>query len=155
MSRLTDLLAELRKQNAQLGADLEVEIQALAKQRSFGLVFERHLPETVELPGLKPRVGSKVRILPPRGSKAKQDSRHWLVEKLMWSGSEPTARLVESNNDSPEQAVVAVNDLAVIAEFTDPIYPGLVETGRIERGSDKPCSVVINGENYHALEMLT
>ena len=70
MSRLTELLAELRKQNAQLSEDLEAEITAIAKQRSFGLVFERHQPEAVELPGLKPRKGSKVHVLPPRASKA-------------------------------------------------------------------------------------
>lgn len=46
-------------------------------------------------------------------------------------------------------------DLIEVAEFQDPIYPGLVETGRVERGGDKPCHTVINGENFHALEMLT
>ena len=36
------------------------------------------------------------------------------------------------------------------------IYPGLKEVDRIERGSkDDPYQVVINAENYHALEMLT
>jgi adenine-specific DNA-methyltransferase len=43
----------------------------------------------------------------------------------------------------------------VVAEFNDRIYPGLVETGRVERGGDKPFHTVINAENYHALEMLT
>ena len=60
MSRLTDLLARLRIENAALAADLEKEISALTDRRAFGLNFERHIPETVELPGRKIRKGDKV-----------------------------------------------------------------------------------------------
>ena len=41
-----------------------------------------------------------------------------------------------------------------VAEYDQPIYAGLKETGRVERGGDKPYQVVINGENYQALETL-
>lgn len=41
-----------------------------------------------------------------------------------------------------------------VAEYDQPIYTGLKETGRVECGGDKPYQVVINGENYHALETL-
>ena len=50
---------------------------------------------------------------------------------------------------------VAVEEVVVVAEFRDTIYPGLVETGRVEQGGDSPYHVVINAENYHALELLT
>jgi adenine-specific DNA-methyltransferase len=50
---------------------------------------------------------------------------------------------------------VAVADIIVVAEFKDYIYPGLVSTGKVERGGDKPFHTVINGENFHALETLT
>lgn len=40
MSRLTELLWQARKADAQLGADLEAEVAALIKRRTFGLVFE-------------------------------------------------------------------------------------------------------------------
>jgi adenine-specific DNA-methyltransferase len=43
----------------------------------------------------------------------------------------------------------------VVAEFRDLIYPGLVSTGKVERGGDKPWHTVINGENYLALRALT
>src|SRR3954469_938637 len=49
---------------------------------------------------------------------------------------------------------VNVDDLVVVAEFRDPIYPGLVSTGEVTRGSDKPFHTVINAENYHALQTL-
>ncbi|MDJ0400568.1 site-specific DNA-methyltransferase [Rhodococcus rhodochrous] len=47
-----------------------------------------------------------------------------------------------------------MEDLVVVAEFRDPIYPGLVSTGKVERGGDKPFHTVINSENYHALQAL-
>lgn len=43
----------------------------------------------------------------------------------------------------------------MVAEFRDYIYPGLVSTGKVERGGDKPYHTVINGENFHVLEALT
>jgi hypothetical protein len=50
---------------------------------------------------------------------------------------------------------VSLDDLMVVAEFRDTIYPGLKYTGRVARGGDKPCHTVINGENYHVLKALT
>ncbi|MEZ5223766.1 MAG: DNA methyltransferase [Ilumatobacteraceae bacterium] len=49
---------------------------------------------------------------------------------------------------------VACNELVVVAEFGEPIYPGFRRLGSIDRGGDKPAHVVIKGENYHALEAL-
>lgn len=156
MSRLTDLLRQLRSTDPQLGADLEKEITALTKRRSFGLVFERHQPEAVELPGQPVRRGSKVRVLPHRGETAKGDSRLWRVEAFTFdeTGAQ-LAQLVENTVDEPERRTASLDDLVVVAEFDDKIFPGLVETGRVERGGDKPFHTVINAENYHALEMLT
>ena len=55
----------------------------------------------------------------------------------------------------PENQTIPVEDLIVVAEFRDYIYPGLVSTGKVTCGGDKPFHTVINGENYHALEALT
>src|SRR4051794_41661379 len=67
VSRLNDLLSELRSREPILARDLEREVAALADRRAFGLNFERHVPEAVELPGRRVRKGDKVRVLPPRG----------------------------------------------------------------------------------------
>ncbi len=66
------------------------------------------------------------------------------------------ARLVRWQNPEadPQMATRSVKDLVVVAEFRDPIYPGLVSTGRIECGGDNPSHVVINAENFHALQIL-
>ena len=50
MSRLTEIIAQAKAKDPQLGADLEREFKALSSRRAFGLNFERHKPEVVELP---------------------------------------------------------------------------------------------------------
>jgi adenine-specific DNA-methyltransferase len=155
MSRLTNLIAQAKAKDADLGRELEREFRALSARRAFGLNFERHRPENVELPGRPIRKGDKVRVLPERGSTKKGDQRLWKVIGLAGKGAEGTAKLSLLYTDAPEQAEAPVADLCVVAEFRDYIYPGLVSTGKVERGGEKPFHTVINGENFHALEALT
>lgn len=155
MSRLTDLIAQAKAKDPTLGQELEQEFKVLSSRRSFGLNFERHRPESVELPGRPIRKGDKVRILPPRGTTAKGDQRLWKVLKLEGAGDKKTAQIEFLDTPEPLRQKVAVADLIVVAEFKDFIYPGLVSTGKVERGGDKPFHTVINGENFHALEALT
>lgn len=155
MSRLTDLIAQAKAKDPALGKELEQEFKMLANRRAFGLNFERHRPESVELPGRPIRKGDKVRILPPRGETKKGDQRLWKVRSLSGRGAERMARVELIGAAEPEKQEVAVADLIVVAEFRDYIYPGLVSTGKVERGDDKPYHTVINGENFHALEALT
>lgn len=155
MSRLTDLIAQAKSKDAELGKELEREFKTLASRRQFGLNFERHTPETVELPGRPIRKGDKVRVLPPRGNTEKGDPRLWKVIKTAREDSKRVAQLELIKASEPEAQTVLVEDLIVVAEFRDYIYPGLVSTGKIERGGDKPFHTVINGENFHALEALT
>ena len=152
---LTDLIAQTKAKDSKLGQALEAEFKILSSRRSFGLNFERHRPESVELPGRPVRKGDKVRILPPRGSTAKGDQRLWKVIKLETVSGEKTAHIELLETPEPERQQVAFTDLIVVAEFKDYIYPGLVSTGKVERGGDKPYHTVINGENFHALEALT
>ena len=77
MSRLTDLIAQTKTKDAQLGADLEREFKIFSSRLPFGLNFERHHPEAVELPLRPIRKGHKVRVLPERGSTKKGDQRLW------------------------------------------------------------------------------
>ena len=154
LSRLNDLLRQLRMENPALADDLEREYEALADRRSFGLNFERHVPEAVELPRRKVRKGDKIRFLPPRGEKRTvEHDRIWRVLSIQSSGDTRVASVV-SLDDAEEEAAVTIDDLVVVAEFRDPIYPGLVSTGKVERGGDKPFHTVINAENFHALQTL-
>lgn len=156
MSRLTDLIARAKAKDQALGEELDREFKALASRRAFGLNFERHMPESVELPGRPVRRGDKVRVLPQRGTTTKSDHRLWRVTRIDGDGGEARlARLSLIDAAEPEMAEVPVADLVVVAEFRDYIYPGLVSTGKVERGGDKPFHTVVNGENFHALEALT
>ena len=154
MSRLTDLIAATKAKDPTLGAELEREFKALSSRRQFGLNFERHRPEAVELPQRAVRKGDKVRILPPRGSTERGDQRLWRVVRIekVDGARHAHLRLIE---DETETAISPTEDLVVVAEFRDSIYPGLISTGRVERGGDKPFHTVINAENYHALKALT
>ena len=155
MSRLTDLIAQAKAKDPALGQELEQEFKVLSSRRSFGLNFERHRPESVELPGRPVRKGDKVRILSPRGTTIKGDQRLWKVLRLDGSTDKKSALLELLDTSEPMQQKVAVSELIVVAEFKDFIYPGLVSTGKVERGSGKPFHTVINAENFHALEALT
>lgn len=92
MSRLTDLIAQTKAKDPALGEELEREVKALRNRRAFGLNFERHAPETVELPGRPVRRGDKVRIT--AGEDASQ--RIWRVLRL-----ERAQASKQASNDSP------------------------------------------------------
>ncbi len=157
MSRLSDLLRQVERSDPTLAEDLRAEVKALESRRAFGLNFERHTPETVDLPGRPVRRGDKVRVLPERGQPpASVDRGMWTVASVARTGSGRSATLVRraSPDAEPETAAIDVADLVVVAEFRDSIYPGLVSTGTVERGGDKPFHTVINAENYHALQAL-
>jgi adenine-specific DNA-methyltransferase len=155
VSRLTELIAQAKARDPQMGADLDREFKVLSSRLPFGLNFERHSPEAVELPQRTVRKGDKVRVLAERGSLKKSDQRLWQVKSIRKSSQDKVADLELLGTQNTETQSVALDDLVVVAEFRDTIYPGLVSTGKVQRGGDKPFHTVINGENYHVLKALT
>lgn len=153
MARINDLLRQLEARDPAFAEEISREVRALSERRAFGLNFERHTPEQVELSGRSVRRGDKVHILPPRGEfPRKENKRIWLAESIS-TGKTKVANLI-AQDDPDDTCEVPLKDLVVVAEFRDPIYPGLVSTGKVERGGDKPFHTVINGENFHALQAL-
>jgi adenine-specific DNA-methyltransferase len=150
MSRLTDLISQVAKTDDALAKDLRREVDVLSSRRQFGLNFERHVPESVQLPSRKIRQGDKVVL---RSGEASAES--WLVVGFEGKAQHRKARLVKRGDAESAEISVLVADLVVVAEFRDAIYPGLRSTGVIERGADKPYHAIINGENFHVLEALT
>ncbi len=141
-----DLIERAAKYDPSLAAD----IRAFAKAREFGLVFEHNRPEAMRLYGKKISKGDTVHILAPRGKAEKPENRvPWRVAKV----SGEMAHL-ERIGGSGANCDVDLSDLVAVAAFEEPIYAGLKEFGRVERGGKRPYQVVINGENYHALEAL-
>lgn len=113
---------------------LAADIRAFAKSREYGLVFEHNRPEAMRLYGKPVSQGDAVHILAPRGKKEKNENRvAWRVVSVEGD----TASLALA--DDPEKTCeAALDDLVAIAEYDQPIYCGLRETGRVERGDDKP-----------------
>ncbi len=134
-----DVLLE-RVGDAALRTDLRTAIDRIRAKRSFGLVFESHIPERVWLPDHPIRRGVMV-------VHRESDGELLLVDRVR----DGEATLVGSDGSIEE---ANVEDLVVVAEFGQAIYPGLTRLGSINRGDDKPAHIVINGENHHALEAL-
>lgn len=142
MAKLEDLISEIA--DARLREEVAREVAALKKQKRFGLVFEEHIPEQVQLPGLPVKAGSRV---------VKRDGRSkevLLVEEVHGTGK---ARIRRESGDSEEETVKA-KDLVVVKRFAEPIYPTLVPVARLTRVESKPYHTIINADNFHALQLL-
>ena len=161
-NELQALLDRVENFDSATAKELRRHVEALQSRRQFGLNFERHTPESVALTGRTISVGDKVRFLPERGmaevvidedDEGQIDPKAtWLVTKISGPKRKKIAELLDPR--TKKTARRAIEDLVFVADFRDPIYPGLVSTGKVERGRDKPYSIVINGENYHALEAM-
>ncbi len=144
-----------RVADERLRSELRAAAADLRRTKDFGLVFESHIPESVRLPHHPIRRGVKVAY--------RDGGDAAIFEVVKVSGSKASVRRLRTAEDvalsAQQQAelkdeTVALDALVVIAEFGDPIYPGLRHLGSVSRGGDRPAHVVINGENHHALEAL-
>lgn len=156
MSNVLDaLIGRVHDSDPGLANALMAEIKKLQNRREYGLVYEAHAPEGVRLWGKKICIGDIVNVLPPRGlMETKENSLEWKVVSI--NRKENTAHVVRKVDDNTyDEKEVSVDDLVAYADFRQTIYPGLVEVDRVERGEkDDPYHVVINGENFHALQAM-
>lgn len=147
MAKIEDLIAQIPDERLRTG--IAAEVKALKKTKKFGLVFEEHLPETVRLPRLPVKPGELVAL------KRESGSQLWRV-KMIHKNIATCDRVVagypaagEANKEFP------ISDLVVVRSFGDAIYPALVPVDRVERGGpDKPWHLLINADNFHALQLL-
>lgn len=151
-NELQALLDRVAKTDPATAKELSRHVDALSARRQFGLNFERHTPESVALTGRPISVGDKVRFLPDRGQADPESDATWVVTKLSGRKGSKVAHLLDPV--TRDEASRAVADLVFVADFRDPIYPGLVPARKVEGGGDEPTHVVIEGENFHALESL-
>lgn len=145
-----DLISRAAKYDEGLARD----IQRFIGNRQFGLVYEESKPEFVRLYNKPVVVGDTVNILPPRGVMENMTSdtdKHEIKWRVV-SIANGTAHLKCLESDAETDA--SIDDIVAYVRFDQPIYAGLKEIDRVERGGDKPFQVVINGENFHALEAL-
>lgn len=135
---------------------LAADIRQFASTRQYGLVFEHNRPERMRLYGKPVTARDVVQVLPRLGTAESAENRLlWRVASLHDGKADLYAYVAPDYADNDgEPRTVDVADLVAVSEYDQPIYAGFRETGRVEHGGDKPYQVVINGENYHALEAL-
>jgi adenine-specific DNA-methyltransferase len=148
MARVEELL-ELVSDPA-LRAELLGEVATLKRRQQYGLVFERHMPESAVLLEAPIHVGSTVF--------KRHDETQIPYTVIDVKGEELIIsiddRSGKSNENRPTETIKR-SDSLVRQGFNEAVYPGLIHAGRISRGGDKPYHSVIEGENFHVLQLLT
>lgn len=121
-----------------LRARLKAEFDRTTKK--FGLVFERHSPEGIRLPQSEVRRGRTVI--------READGTFHKVRAI--SGNAVT--LADEHGNVIEDML---SNVTAARQFGEVVFPGLNTVGSVRTGNaEDPAHVVINGENFHALEML-
>jgi adenine-specific DNA-methyltransferase len=140
MATIDDLLA--RVTDTKIRQDIRAAVDEITDPQGFGIVFEHHVPETVLLPGFKVRKGTLVT------RRDELTGVEWVVKTI----SSGIASL--ESVDNGERCSVSTNILIPIKPFGEPVYPALLPLGHLVTDTTKPWHAVINGENYHALQVL-
>ena len=141
MAAINDLIEQI--EDARLRDRLSKELEEFTKGRTFGLVFERHLPELMPLHSARPKRGD---LVCPKGASL---TDVWRVSKLTSSRAECVM------TQSEEHRTFSLDDLVVVRQFGEPIFPSLTPMGKIENGTaDQPWHTLIEADNYHALQHL-
>lgn len=141
MAILDELVTQI--ENPDLRARIAAEVEKLAKQKKFGLVFEEHLPECTPLWDIPVKKGSKVAL------KAGQVSDFYTVLKI----EDGVATCLNKDKSATEE--FAVDELVSVAEFGEPIYPYLKPLDTVCNAPDSDLwHTLIEADNYHALQLL-
>ena len=141
MAILNELVTQI--ENPDLRARIAAEVEKLAKQKKFGLVFEEHLPECTPLWDIPVKKGCKVAL------KTGQVSDFYTVLKI------EDGKASCLNKDKSATAEFDVDELITVAEFGEPIYPYLKPIDTVCNAPDSDLwHTLIEADNYHALQLL-
>lgn len=141
MAAINDLINQI--QDPALRERIQKEVDKLAKQKKFGLVFEEHMPECTPLYDMPVKAGTTV---------AKKAGRVNDIYKVIRI-EDGTATCV--HKESQEILSIAVAELVVVAEFGESIYPYLKPLDTVCNAPDSELwHTLIEADNYHALQLL-
>ena len=156
MSAIHDLIAQVS--DPRLRERLAAEWASASKEKKFGLVFEDHLPELLPLYKARPRRGDLV----CRRDGSLKDV--WQVQQIkdgmatcIKPGDAAQASPARATEHGVAQALVrwAVDELLVVRQFGEPIFPSLVPVDAVANGpAEAPWHTLIEADNYHALQLL-
>lgn len=141
MAILDELVTQI--ENSDLRARIAAEVEKLAKQKKFGLVFEEHLPECTPLWDIPVKAGRKAAL------KTGHVNDFYTVLKI----EDGVATCL--NKDKSATAKFPVEELVCVAEFGEPIYPYLKPIDTVCNAPDSDLwHTLIEADNYHALQLL-
>lgn len=141
MAILDELITQI--ENPDLRARIAAEVEKLAKQKKFGLVFEEHLPECTPLWDIPVKAGRKAAL------KTGHVNDFYTVLKI----EDGVATCL--NKDKSATAEFPVEALVCVAEFGEPIYPYLKPIDTVCNAPDSDLwHTLIEADNYHALQLL-
>ena len=156
LSAIHDLIAQIS--DPRLRERLSAEWANAAKEKKFGLVFEDHLPELLPLHGVKPRKGDLVCRRFNGQISALKDV--WQIKSIHAGVATCVKPSNEAHPSEPTRAAAEpvqfpVDELLVVREFGEPIFPALVPVDAVANGPlDAPWHTLIEADNYHALQLL-
>ncbi len=141
MALLQDLIQQI--DDPALRERILQETNKLMKQKKFGLVFEEHLPECTPLYDVPIRIGSKVAL------------KTGYVSDIYTVMNIDGDTVLCDRRETHEQKSFALDELVVVAEFGEPIYPTLKPLDSVENAPDSDLwHTLIEADNYHALQLL-
>lgn len=152
MSAIDALIAQIS--DPRLRERLTAEWGNAKKEKKFGLVFEDHLPELLPLHGAKPHKGDLV----CRRQGALKDV--WQVKQVREGVASCVRPSSETHPSEPNRAAAEavefdLDELLVVREFGEPIFPALVPVDAVQNApADAPWHTLIEADNYHALQLL-
>ena len=141
MSAINDLVNQI--ENEELRERIQAELDKMAKQKKFGLVFEEHLPECTPLYDIPVRKGSKVAL------------KHGEVNDIFIVLSIKDNKAVCVRQGETDATEYPVEELVTVAEFGEAIYPCLKPVDTVCNAPDSDLwHTLIEADNYHALQLL-
>jgi len=152
LSAIHDLIAQIS--DPRLRERLAAEWATASQDKKFGLVFEDHLPELLPLYNAKPRRGD---LVCRRHGPLNEVWQVRTVREGVATCIKPQdeAHPSEPNRAASEPVSFAVDELLVVRQFGEPIFPALVPMDAVANGpADAPWHTMIDADNYHALQLL-
>ena len=141
MALLQDLIQQI--DDPALRERILLETNKLVKRKKFGLVFEEHLPECTPLYDVPIRAGAKVAL------KTGYVSDIYTVMKIDGDN------VLCDRRETHQEITFQIDELVVVAEFGEPIYPTLQPLDYVENAPESDLwHTLIEADNYHALQLL-
>lgn len=144
MAAINDLIEKITDEG--LRARISQELDRMTRQKKFGLVFEEHLPESVNLYDVPVKKGKRVTLRKPKDA---DKNKEWTVSSI----KDGLADCVSTEDG--EHRSIPVRELTVTAAFGEPIYPYLKPLDSVQNAPDSDLwHTLIEADNYHALQLL-